>query len=102
MEIGAHGGVGAAVMKRFGKVSQEEMQQRFPDLMEALDSPNAQYCLYCDGLRTHASEDCPSLRDCPKCGVHKFGHVVRFKDKAGNWGSSFLCGSCGHQEDVYE
>lgn len=48
-------------MKKLGDISQEEMESRFPDLMEALSaSPeDVSYCMNCDGLRTHTTEDCP-------------------------------------------
>ena len=47
-------------MEKLGPVSQEEMNQKFPDLMEALFSGGETfYCNNCDGIRTHKTEDCP-------------------------------------------
>lgn len=52
-------------MRIIGKVSAEEMQEQHPDLMEALaaDPATVHYCLHCDGLRTHASDDCPHAKE---------------------------------------
>jgi len=57
-------------MRIIGKVEQEEMDERFPDLMEALtaDPSTVSYCVYCDGLRTHSSDDCPN-RDVEVSGL---------------------------------
>jgi hypothetical protein len=42
-------------------VTPDEMEQRFPDLVEALaaDPDTVSYCIHCDGLRNHTSANCP-------------------------------------------
>jgi len=45
-------------MKIIRKVSQEEMEEKFPDLMEALNSSDVMYCNNCDGLRIFKNNKC--------------------------------------------
>jgi hypothetical protein len=45
-------------MKIIREVSNEEMEEKFPDLMSALNSPDADYCWDCDGLRIFKDGAC--------------------------------------------
>lgn len=49
-------------MRTTGSVTAEEMRERFPAAMAALAAEQegeVDYCLNCDGLRTHSTATCP-------------------------------------------
>ena len=45
-------------MRIIRKVSKEEINKKFPDVINALSSPDANYCNICDGLRVHKDGRC--------------------------------------------
>ena len=66
-------------MRELGNVPEDEVRSSHPDLFAALDADPAEvsYCAYCDGLRTHATKDCPYPfgNPCDECGGTHGGHV---------------------------
>jgi hypothetical protein len=65
-------------VRDLGPVSEDEVRENFPDLFAALDADPAEvsYCVNCDGLRTHSTENCPYPfgNPCDECGGTHGGH----------------------------
>jgi hypothetical protein len=61
-------------MRIIGEVSQEEMNEKFPDVMAGLSADDADYCGHdaanggCDGLRVMVTGE-DGIRRCAACGT---------------------------------
>lgn len=61
-------------MKVIREVTKEEMREKFPDLMSALGSSEAEYCNSCDGLRVHRKLK-KGVLECVVCKTQKTSEV---------------------------
>lgn len=65
-------------MKIIRQVSEREMKERFPDIMEAFNSSDADYCNNCDGLRIHHKyRKKDETWECKICGSRRTKNLLK-------------------------